>query len=233
MTYLYYKWKFVPFDPLHPFCSPPPSPLLAIANLFSVFTSYFFSFLFLRFHIQYLSSSVWHISLSIIRSVHVVTKSSSLSPPFSSCFGYSQAKAWCSDLWQLPMAHERKTKRIPGMSNCILTLWATDPAMKQSTCRFLNSEIINAYIIWDFRSIGIASPHIVRHVVSRRSVLRFFILALSGLYHKWQVFRSSLHTHREWQTYWTALWQAACEMLLLVRSLPFLEMKKDYVLESM
>lgn len=39
IIYLFYKWKFVPFDSLHSFCHLPPSPL-ATASVFSVSVSY-------------------------------------------------------------------------------------------------------------------------------------------------------------------------------------------------
>ena len=55
--YLFYNWKFIHFDPLYPFCSPPHSSLLSPFFL----PSFFLSFSLLLFS---LCSSAWKISLN-------------------------------------------------------------------------------------------------------------------------------------------------------------------------
>ena len=68
-----YNWKFFPFDHLHPFPLTTRLPeSLGNINLFC-----FYGCSVLRFHIQYLSLSVWLNSFSIMpsKSIHVVTNS--------------------------------------------------------------------------------------------------------------------------------------------------------------
>ena len=83
MTYLFYNWKFIPFDPFHPLCLPPTpglwQPICSLCLWDWGFCLFLVLFLFLFPHVSesiwYLSFSVWLISLSIMpsRSIHVVT----------------------------------------------------------------------------------------------------------------------------------------------------------------
>ena len=59
-----------------------------------------------------------------------------------------QARAWCSELWPLSWDHKRKIES-QGCQIASWHCWVTGLAMEQSTCRFLISEIINAFIIYE------------------------------------------------------------------------------------
>ena len=71
VTYLFYNWKFVPFDALRQFC--PPAPSISSNHQSVPVSMSMLSFYFLKIShrsegIQYLSVSVWLISLSIMPS---------------------------------------------------------------------------------------------------------------------------------------------------------------------
>lgn len=73
MTYLFYSWKFLPFEPLHPFYSHPLS--LATTNLFSISMSQVLIFLDSTWRNHIVFICLWFISLNIMpsKSNHVVT----------------------------------------------------------------------------------------------------------------------------------------------------------------
>ena len=74
---LFYNWKFVPFDHSHSFCSHLNPSCLWQSPVYFVYVGFFFQIPHISEFIQYLSSSIWFISLNVMpwRFIHSVPNS--------------------------------------------------------------------------------------------------------------------------------------------------------------